>query len=378
MNSTHHEEINHFLRQKTGWTLKKEESIKLYHQYVDPVTNQVNYSQLLHDLHEGVVLKEKGGYFTNDILLDPERHLSFREIINWLKTELLRRVNYLKGESLEKKARLLLGEKQAPLLTKPQLRTSLQVRLSVSLTDSELNELFHTFDIHNSGFLSVKSLIDKLLENMDSTSTPQAAPPGSAKSSNRTSRTSSATGSRPGSKIGGRTLKLAAQGQPAVESNESHHAYDQRYLNLLPPDEKQCRYYSLEEIENLIILRIQEKYPTSQPFIRSLLSFFGENHSTTPLPSISLNQMRYLLWKKLKLNITDANIMAFYLKYSKDLQQPIPLQNLCMRLLKEQNFQDDLLPVAERQSPRKSMVKKIVPTSSNTESELEVFLWELR
>jgi Ca2+-binding EF-hand superfamily protein len=313
-----YEELNIFIKSNFGWSLNAEELFKIHQKYFEQESKSVNYDRLLKDIQQNVTRKQYATYF--DTISKGNQVLTFEEILASLRKTLLLRLERVKGENLLKKAYLLLGESRNPFLTKIQLNQSLQIRLSLTLSDADLQTIFSVLDPNNTGLISMREFVQVLLKDSANEQLNMCLPLSDSKPS---------TGTRSGTTVN--TLPQAAS--PVKPTSID---------SVVPPNELRCRYYSNEEIESCIFNRVSDSISVSSSVNASKLKLLmklmvsDEQNGGASSRSISFNQMKYVLWKVLRLNITESNVQSFFMTYSQDVNQSVDVASFCSTLLDNQ------------------------------------------
>ncbi len=286
--------------------------------------------------------------------------MTFNQIMEALARQITQRINLLKGDNKLKKAYLLISESRSPVINRHQLKISLQTRLGIFLKDSEIEEIFAHLDPMCDGTINIRNFINMIMKserefvtlslqfaNDDSASiSPMKTTPSISKVNTITSidnneKSSSYRPSTPNSKPntpissakvpGSNKSKSTPKGNQWDHNDQAMITYDKLVVGLQPPSSAFCRPYSVEETENFIWEKVFERSNLNDNMIKTLIRLFsdGESHQNSHDQVISLDLMRYTLWKRLKMNITDADLVNFFRKYaSKNAQNALlPLEN---------------------------------------------------
>lgn len=317
------EEVSKFVQQHTSWSLSSAEVVRLYSKYLDRSTGTVDFQQLERDLLSGIIPRvatDANAVSTN------KRITAYEEIINRVRTRLLQRIDCLKGESNLKKAHRLLGESRSSFLRRDQLRHSLSVRLSVVLSDAELDEIFAQLDNNREGLVSIRQLLNVIL-----------------KSDAKATATS---------------LPFNEQGR---STNQEDSLNSSKLSNALgPPDAKTCKPYSVADMEHLIWQKVFEKANHESNMLKTLMRLFSNGENTSGEHFISLNQLKYTLWKRLRANISDADVSRFFVELRHG-EQGIRMTDFVELIIKKEHISRPLLDDrshAVRNSKRAANVQK--------------------
>lgn len=289
------DELAEFLKFRTGWNLRTSELIKLYSRYYDDHTKSIDYNKLMIDFREGILIKETSNFLDSAALSKQKRHLTFDQVIDTIYQAISHRIECLKGEDKLKKAYLLLGESRSAVVTRAQLKAACQGRLSIFFNDSEINEIFTHLDNNREGVVNTRQLINCILKR-SSESKDMSLPIG----------------------YGLNDRKYKTRKNTYEDNQEANITYDKQFRGLNAPDPVHCRAYSIEEVESFIADRIFERSNLNDTMVKTTMKLFGDGENiSNAYHHITLDMLRYTLWKRLKMNITDEDIMRFFRKYAK-------------------------------------------------------------
>jgi hypothetical protein len=302
--------------------------------------------------------------------------MNYHQIMEILARQMSQRINLLKGDNKLKKAYLLISESRSPVINRNQLKIALQTRLGIHLKDVEIEELFLHLDPMCDGTINIRQFINMIMKSereyvtlslqLNRDRDDEANDNGEGKKTNNKSskqlnmndtNTMSATtfasntptavsglpaGSdsdnnhhdRPMTSNGNKNTKLSRTNSSKNQNNKStpsvvkgnqwdHNenaviTYDKMIVGLQPPTPAFCRPYSIEETESFIWERVFERSNLSDNMIKTLIRLFsdGESHQSSHSQVITLDQLRYTLWKRLKMNINDGDVLKFFEKYA--------------------------------------------------------------
>lgn len=282
-----------FLKRKTGWSLSSSELIKIYSKYYDDKIPGVNYSRLLEDFRQGILIKEQSNFLDAGAIAKQKRHMNYDQVIDAIYSEMITRINCLSGENKLKKAYILIGESRSPVVTRQQLKIACQSRLSLFFNDLEIDEVFDKLDTNRSGTINIRQLINIILRKEDN------------------GVSMSVLGLGEGAP---RTYKVR---KSTYEDNQNAViTYDKKFKGLTAPLPVHCRPYSIAEIERFIADRIFERSNLNDNMVKTTMKLFNDGESINGYHVITLDMMRYTLWKRLKMNVTDEDLQKFYRSYA--------------------------------------------------------------
>lgn len=312
------EELGQFIKFRTGWNLSTGELVKLHAKYFNEAHQSIDYNRLMEDLRQGVFIKEHSNFLDGDATTKHSRHMSFSEIIDQLHRQILTRIQTMKGENHLKKAYLLLGESRSSVTTRQQLKAACQSRLSVFLTDSEVDEIFNKLDKNHEGSINIRELISLVLKR-------ELQEPNMSVVMNKNDG-------------------IHKVRKSTYEDNQNASiTYDKQFRGLNPPNPAHCRSYTIAEIESFISDRIFERSNLNASMVKTTTKLFGDGENTTGEHVITLDMMRYTLWKRLKMNITDEDVQKFFAKYAKGPENTISMFDFIEGLVKKCNINQPLL-----------------------------------
>lgn len=286
------EELSDFLKARTGWNIGTTELVRLHAKYFDEARQAIDYNRLMDDIRDGVDIKERSNYLDAEAISKQKRYLKFDQIIDLLHSKILTRIETLRGENQLKKAYLLLGESRSPVVTRQQLKIACQSRLSVFLNDNEIEEVFKQLDKDREGTINIRQLISLVLKRESETANMSIV----MNSSDKKHRTRS------------------------VANDDNQNAsitYDKKFKDLVPPDPARCRMFTMQEVEDFIFDRIFERSNLNDNLLKTTTKLFGDGEITSGYHTITLDMMRYTLWKRLKMNISDEDVQKFFKKHAK-------------------------------------------------------------
>ena len=280
------EEFPSIVRSKLGLALTSQELTKLFLKYYDPTTNKVDYEKLTSDLTKSVD--------DNEILARKETVLSINQIVIKIRANLLTKLDQWKEGDKLKNAYRLLSHSRSSVVDRAQLKNALQYRLFLIFNDREMDEIFKQFDPYGTGTIAVQNMINTIIRS-DAPVTKNVA----------------------SVDIGFNNQNYKIKNFNADKNQNAIYTYDKKFIGLSPPEPLYCLKISLVELEDVIRDKISERSSLSSNTIQTLTKLFGDGHSSNGHHYISKDQMRYTIWKKLKLNVSDDLIDQIFNKYDK-------------------------------------------------------------
>lgn len=310
------------VRERTGLVLSLSEAIKLYSLYLDERTRKVDIDQLCADL-----LKPVASASTSAAQLDGASPviLSGDELVQMLHDRVQLKLDSAKGRDQTKRIYWLLSESRSPCVTKPQLKKSCQLRLDIALKDVEVDALFDYLGAGKGESLKIRDLVNAVMKkgkrhNVSLSVGKDEEPP--------------------------RTPKLYG-------SEAARISYDEKYLNLVPPDPANCRLHTVWELENIIRDKITEQSSLACNKAKTARKLFSSGGHISGDLKISMDQLRFTFWTRFRVDVSDTDLQRFFQKHQRD--GAIPLSSLMQALFREAeanstaiNMDDHTLNTPER------------------------------
>lgn len=335
------DDLSFFVKQKTGWNLNKTELTRIFNKYSEETNGQfVDYTKLIEDIKSGTLNREDPHFKEQ---LETQRQASsrqFSDLIIIIKREIIHRMNQLKGENGLKKAYLILGESRNPYLTPKQLKNACQLKLNIFLSDKEIEDIFEKLDTKKQGYLEFKSFVSLLLGNQSEQN--ENSPEASSLPLNDNRPKSSAKGRKPESSISNYVsdeFKKMVQDysiannpsmQKAFDKNgtlnqtfdnnqNAHITFDKKIIGLVEPNRMYCKAYTIDEVENFICQFVIEKSSSTDSMMKTLIKLFSSGESNSN-HLVTLDQFKYTLWKRMKMNITEVDLLRVFNKYARNVK----------------------------------------------------------
>jgi hypothetical protein len=279
------------VKQRTGLALSFSEAHKLYSLYYDPAAKSVDYLKLYADLLDG---PEDSSEQSVPKTASTPIWLVFDEVVDMINDRVQQKLDYSVGGERLKKMTSLLSEGRSTVLTKPQLRNACKLRLDLVLSDHEVDTIYGRLDPQKSGIVKVKELIRSFKKPMAEQEMSLA--------------------------IGGNEILPVRKDIVRAKGSEAARiAYDGQFLNLVPPDPRDCPLYSVWEIENIIRDKITGSGGSlAGNSTKTAQRMFGSGGHYTGDLRISLDQVRFTFWKTFRLDVSDSDLQRFFERYETD------------------------------------------------------------
>jgi Ca2+-binding EF-hand superfamily protein len=211
---------------------------------------------------------------------------------------ILHRGTAMPGNDDKKKAFLLLSNCRSPTLSKEELKLGCLYRLSLPITDEHVSIIFNHFDKNNTGQILLKQLVEEVMkEKMEY----------EAKFQNTLDLSRS---SKPGS------LANASNQYGPLPSEEAYMKFDKTFHNLEEPSSRYLiNKMTLQQLEEAIRDKVYENCKQNTNLLQALSRAFGDNRDRDSKFKVTLNQMKYTIWKKLMIYAGAKLIESLFMKY---------------------------------------------------------------
>lgn len=349
------EEFTDYLHKKTGLNLSNKELLKLYIHYYDETLNKVNYDKLMNDLKHNIQdQKEVNAAGYDEIAMHKTKlkktDLDYSQLIQIIYDHIQSKIINLTGKDHLKKVYLLLSESRSSVVTRSQLKAACHSRLCLFLKDADIEVIFNKLDLNCTGTVNIRLLISEIMkkENIHDVSLTVG--------------------------INYRAPKVKV----TFDQNENENAritYDNKYLNLNEPNPDRCVKHSIIDIERIIRTKIIERCTASDNMAKTALKLFSDGSHQQGDPKITLDHIKYTLWKKLRLNITSFDIIQFYNKYDKTNVGFIYMSALMNGIIKQLDISE---PLMEDKAYLSKSDRILVDKKIHQNDDLEVFFTLLR
>lgn len=277
------------VRNKLGLELTSQELTNLFLKYYIPATGCVDYDRLTSDLAANFAsLRDK------EIITKADVSLNINHILDKIRVQLFEKLSHWKEGDKLKNAFRLLSQSRSSIIDRSQLKNACQYRLALAFSDRDIDEIFKMFDPYGSGAISVKTFINAIMR----VNTPPTKNSASVD-------------------VGFDKQQYKIKNFNADENQNAILTYDKKYIGLRAPEPAACLKITLAELEDIIRDKIAERSSLSSNTIQTLTKLFGDGHNTSGYNYISPDQMRYTIWKRLKLNVSEDLLSQFFTKYDK-------------------------------------------------------------
>jgi Ca2+-binding EF-hand superfamily protein len=349
------EEFSTFIAKNTGLNLSTNEILKLYVHYYNEETNRVNYDKLIADVKSNIKDQKLDAVGKFDLLdaykvKEKKKTLSYDELIQVIYNRIESKIINLTGKDHLKKVYLLLSESRSPVVTRHQLKTACHSRLALFLKDADIDLIFNKLDVDRQGAVNIRLLINDIMKKEHKHDV---------------------------------TLIVGMNARPPIvkktfdqnENEKAHLTYDNKYVNLIEPNPDRCVSHSPLDIERIIRSKITERCTGSDNMAKTAYKLFMDGSHQKGDPRITLHHVQYTLWKKLRLNITAADVLRFYNNYDREGKGFIYMSVFLDGIIKQLDIGEPLLEDKSHlsKSDRIIVVKKI-----NESADLKLFFSAMR
>ncbi|RYH29666.1 hypothetical protein EON65_07775 [archaeon] len=281
-------EFKQFLEENTHWKLTNQEIIRLYQKYNDPITHVVRYDEFLNDMKNGILTKQSQTVNSITGVLRRKK-LTYSELMKLMCQHIKQLFRNTKGEHMAKKLYLLMSDNRSTVVRRDQLKLILQIRMHFPIFDDEVADIFKHLDNQDEGVVRIQQFI-QAVSKYDDEKTEMSLVINEHTKPHRHS--------------------IHQQNQE--DNQNASYTYDRKVKGLFPPDPAKCGMYSIGDIENFIWQRLFERANTGNNLLKTTLRLFTDGQSVQGERYISLDQLRYTLWKKLRADIRDDDVVKFY------------------------------------------------------------------
>lgn len=349
------EEFSTFIAKNTGLNLSSNETLKLYVHYYNEETKRVNYDKLIADVKSNIKDQKLGAVGKFDMLdaykvKEKKKTLCYDELIQVIYNRIESKIINLTGKDHLKKVYLLLSESRSPVVTRHQLKTACHSRLALFLKDADIDLIFNKLDVDRQGVVNIRLLISDIMKKEHRHDV---------------------------------TLTIGVNARPPVvkktfDQNENEKArltYDNKYVDLIEPNPDRCVSHSPLDIERIIRSKITERCTGSDNMAKTAYKLFMDGSHHKGDPRITLHHVQYTLWKKLRLNITAADVLHFYNNYDREGKGFIYMSVFLDGIIRQLDISEPLL---EDKSHLSKSDRVIVDKKINESADLKVFFSAMR
>ena len=275
------------------------------------------------DLKKGVVTLDETGKFSKNLpsnykAVIPPIPNNIKAIYDKIRECILHRGTAMPGNDDKRKAFLLLANCRSPTLSKEELKLGCLYRLSLPITDEHVSIIFNHFDKNKTGQISVKQLVDEVMqEKMDF----------EAKFQNTLDLSrSSKTGS----------LANSTNQYGPLPSEEAYMKFDKTFHNLEEPSNHHLiTKMTLLQLEESIRDKVTQNCKQNMNLLQALSRSFGDNRERDAKFKVSLHQMKFTIWKKLMIYASEELIESLFKKYDPNNTGYIDLHHFADGVMKK-------------------------------------------
>jgi Ca2+-binding EF-hand superfamily protein len=248
---------------------------------------------------------------------DAYHSLSIDKVYTLLKDKIRERARSLgSSDSQLQEAVYLLSESRSPFLTRSQLKFGVSIRLNIHLSDKQIEEIFEAFDPMHTGVIKLMEFVKALLKTSSDELNASVLLKPSHQNLGNTSR--------------------------GVEPTIT---YDHKVLNLESIYVAPQLRLTLVQIENAIRYKISERSFRGRN-LQTLHKVFGDTRSGDAKGNlfISRDQIKYTLFKRFQLNLSDEEIELIFHKYDPEGRGKIPIRRFVKGIIEdEENANEPLI-----------------------------------
>lgn len=249
---------------------------------------------------------------------DTYHRLSLDQVFRVLRDKIVSRARTLgSSDSQIQEAVYLLSENRSPFLTREQLRFGVSIRLNIHLSDAQIHEIFERFDPEHSGVIKLMEFVRALLDD---------------KGVNRSA-----------------TIDLKSCGDASMGKSgrgvEPSITYDNKVRNLESSTVAPENRLTLEQIENTIRYKISERSFRGRN-VQTLHKCFSDTRSgdAKATKHISRDQVKYTLFKRFQLRLSDEEIDLLFAKYDPEGRGKILIRRFVEGIIEnEENANEPLI-----------------------------------
>ena len=251
-----------------------------------------------------------------------------KSILTDIRAAIFAKAVLLKGNSIERKAYLLLSFNRQSYLTKPQFIASCLHGLSLTTTEAQACTVFKELDKLGVGTITVKDLVDATLsmgQLYDEV--------GDLMASNRQKDVFIRS-----------TLTIQSENQLARVG------YDKGVTGLKEPPAAMCRRLTIPQIEMIIADKATDQAGKGMTVLKTLMNFFSDTRDSDKNCDenrdndlIGIEQMRFSLWKRLEILISNDDITSLFRKYDKYNSGKVSISYMAKEILKKHNISEPLI-----------------------------------
>lgn len=138
---------------------------------------------------------------------------------------------------------------------------------------------------------------------------------------------------------------------PLEKVQEPYATYDAKFLHLAPPEGTGTERHSknsVEDIEKAICDQVVQRTGKGTTLIQTLVRCFGDARDRLEKGAgITKDQVRYSLWTRFQMRVTDEEIEQLFAKYDKEKRGLLPLHAFIEGIIKNHAMSKALMEEAE-------------------------------
>jgi Ca2+-binding EF-hand superfamily protein len=220
------------------------------------------------------------------------RGMSVEKLFSTINERISAKTGSFLGDYRSRKALEIFADGRRSLLDLESIKRLLAVKLDLIVPDSLLKTLFEVLDPTNTGYIKTRSLVVAVLN--DGTSGEKAL---SLNLENRSGQT--------------------AQGSTVLHPFAT---FDGQFLHLSPPPDggslTRTHAYSVDDIEDAICEQVVQRTGKDSTLLKTLRTCFGDIRSSYGKNvGISRDQVKYSLWTRFQLPVSEDEIESLFVKY---------------------------------------------------------------
>jgi hypothetical protein len=242
--------------------------------------------------------------------------MTLQQLQDTINQRLFSRFGSPLGDNRIRKAYSLLSDGRRSHISLAQARQLMLSKLSLNVPIRIISQLFEKIDPHHTGTVKTMALVALITSSNDD-------------------------------KLQG-SLRLNEKDETSIHLVKAHpHAYashDGRFLHLAQPPSIETavdkRNWSIEDIEQAIYQQIIQRTGKGSTMLQTLMRCFGDAQGSL---GISKDQVKFSLWTKFQLPLSDADIDLFVAKYDSSQTGFISLHDLAKGIIKGHAKSEPLL-----------------------------------
>lgn len=249
---------------------------------------------------------------------------NFDSVIKDIHRAIVQRSVYIKGNGMVRKAYLLLCNSRSSTLTKQQLIETCLYSLFLKLTLEQIDVIFNRLDKKNEGKLVVRDLIEVIF----------------AGDTNVTGDFSSIMDTNIQ-----RQIDIKSTFSDLVINENAKIGYDSKIVGLSEPPNDLIITVNIDDLFLIIYQKLMEKSIPGQTLVQTIFRLFCDSHrSSDDVGGVSMDQVKFTLWKRLNILVPAALIQQIFEKYDVNNSGFIPFHVLVDLILKRNSRSEGLIP----------------------------------